>query len=319
MKYLHCHRLLFIIILFAFDVIISEHNHHHHQHNEGEWPIEAKTLANKSFAPTIILILTRKVHQIRRNFHWIKKLDPKEFTVVFVEDIDNKADEKNELIQLESGAFLAHMKTYFAFWKNYHHVTMVGGVTSWDRALLLMGRIFPRDRFYWIMESDVLVPTVHAFRKLHDEAMKRKADFVGTRRIGIYHGESEPTDPWKWNDGVGNVLTKMLIDYPYYHGMACAIGFSQKMVDTLSHFVHVAGSTEYLEVWYYTIALGKNSNLTAYLTPVFDGIVYKADHTCTEVANHALDRWFHPVKNQSFADHCIQTGKWNSSIIELME
>eukprot|EP01040_Poterioochromonas_malhamensis_P009798 gene9798-10642_t len=286
--------------------------------------------------PYALFILTCKIDITI--FHWTKFLSEKDFTIFFIEDCKqtdqilsfdtwkyrntNYGQKKQQQLLLQNmtttpppvghsqgnpNRFIIRIDKRHCLRHQYRHMNyMRGEVTAWDKSIYFLGEITPTYQLMWIFEEDVFIPTIDSFLKVHYDAVNRKSDVIGSK----VHTNYPNRTPWLWSEVP--TFNKLKIQYPYYHGMACAIGFNYRIIQLFKTFINQVHQLDFLEAIFYTLPV--KAKLTIYTAPELNNTVrWNKPWKCDYIMNHT-DLWFHPIKNQSnYLKKCIK--KYNQHFL----
>jgi hypothetical protein len=103
------------------------------------------------------------------------------------------AVDPNEVVQTEEGIYLISLdasttrKSGFRLVDNSKH-NLNKEVTSWDKVLFFFSTVLSTYEFVWLIEYDVLIPTITAFNVVDTFARSRKADLVVASNIANLDG-----------------------------------------------------------------------------------------------------------------------------------
>lgn len=157
-------------------------------------------------------------------------------------------------------------------------------VTSWDKALLYFGLVDKNYSFVWLIEDDVFISSVHAFRSLH-ELYSDVSDLIVPRNSINILGD---TKTWLWGKAVGKHVV------PWACSMVNVVGLSRRMLIAIDDYVQWLGEVPFHEFFFNTLAI--HLNLTMISPTELSTIVYQASYSFEEVLMQPNNLW-HPFKN----------------------
>jgi hypothetical protein len=157
-------------------------------------------------------------------------------------------------------------------------------VTAWDKALLYFGALNKNYSFLWLIEHDVFIPSVQAFRSLH-QLYSNNSDLIIPRNVPNLVGD---TSTWLWPTVVGKFVP------PWFRSMVNAVGLSRRMLIAINDYVQWRGEVPFHEVFFHTLAM--QLNLTMRAPTELSTLVFLANYTWEQIAKQPNNLW-HPVKD----------------------
>jgi len=158
-----------------------------------------------------------------------------------------------------------------------------GEVTSWDKALLYFSILNEDYSFIWLIEDDVFIPNVQAFRSLH-ELYSNTTDLIISRNELNLLG-----DPsfWKWSMAVRQFIP------PWSCSMANIVGLSRRMLIAINDYVQWLGQVPFYEFFFNTLAIQLNFTI---VTPTeLSTDVLATTYYFKDICKQPNNLW-HPVK-----------------------
>lgn len=199
-------------------------------------------------------------------------------------------------------AIIVNVNSQQAFDAGYHMLSyrQRKPVHAWDKALYYFARLSPtRYRFVWLLEDDVLVPSVHTFSAVHIRAQEQSNDLVVASNVVEYSPHNATWKHW-------HVVEKTLrLPLPWYASIVCAMGLSDKVLAKVDNYAAENKRLDFLEAFFNTLTV--HASLSLWQAPALAtlglGMV-----RCSDVTERP-DHWFHPVKKQAeFLSQCSQAG-----------
>ncbi|CAF1223158.1 unnamed protein product [Rotaria sordida] len=142
---------------------------------------------------------------------------------VFIMIDDNKFNVST--INISSNIRLVQISNQECIYYGYRKTIYVGKgwpkITSWDKALLYFTLLNNNYGFVWLIENDVLIPSVQAFRSLHQLYSNTSDLIVPSNKINLLGDTS--TRIW-WPQAVGKLIL------PWSHSMVNVVGLSRRML-----------------------------------------------------------------------------------------
>jgi hypothetical protein len=99
--------------------------------------------------------------------------------------------------------------------------------------------------FVWIFEDDVFIPNIDVIKNLHNKYSQY--DLITSNNTL----KDDDLLDWHWR----NVYKEAKIGAPYYYSMACGIGMSKQMLESISKYANEHKKLFYVEVMLNTIAM----------------------------------------------------------------
>ncbi len=158
-------------------------------------------------------------------------------------------------------------------------------IATWDKALLYFCELNTKYSFVWLIEDDVFIPSVHAFRSIH-QLYSRTSDLIVQRVIPNWSAKIEG---WPhWSLAIGKLVP------PWYRSNAQAMGLSQRLLDTIADNVRWRGINTYHEFLPQTLSI--NLNMTVVSPIEFDTLKWEVIHTWEDIEANP-NNWCHSAKN----------------------
>jgi hypothetical protein len=169
-------------------------------------------------------------------------------------------------------------------------------ITSWDKALFYFGVLYKNYSFVWLVEKDVFIPSVRAFRSLHQLYANT------TDLIVPHHGINllGDTSGWHWLWAVGEFTP------PWAYSMVNVIGLSRRILTAMDDYVRWRGEVPFHEFFFNTLAM--QSNMCIVTPTELDLIVYSAAYSFEQVSKQPSNLW-HPVK------HLAKHKRWRAMLV----
>lgn len=192
--------------------------------------------------------------------------------------------------------------------KNTDIIDNTRKVIAWEKGLYLFLKLKKYFDMVWFIEDDVYIPSVQAFKNLYLKSIDRNADLVirsnfennegkWQSQVKNKHGKKVLKNEWHWHFLKDNVL----LPPPWYGSMACAVGMSTIMLNSLENYRLKRGHFEFIEVFFNTLAM--HEHLNVYVPDELRTIQYRANWTCEHTISMPLN-WFHPIKDKSQYRNC---------------
>jgi len=169
----------------------------------------------------------------------------------------------------------------------YSQTTRLGDdrhyVTAWDKALLHFCVFNKTYSFVWLIEDDVFIPSVNAFRSIHRLYSRTNDLVVRDSQLNLLG----KTSYWLWYMAFGNFIP------PWSHTMVNVVGLSRRMLQSIAREVHWRGVSLFHEYFFLTLALQLN------LTIVLPSELSTLQPSGRYLWNHIIQRpnnFWHPVK-----------------------
>lgn len=196
---------------------------------------------------------------------------------------------KIPIFWISSYVQILHIKKETCIVHGYRRTTYVYTwpleVTAWDKVFLYFSEFNPKHSFIWIIENDVFIPSIQAFRAIH-QLYSPTSDLIVQRVIPNIIGN---TSVWShYSVAIGRLFP------PWYRSMANVLGLSRRLLVTISDFVRWRGFNVFHEFSVQTLSL--NLNMTVVSPIEFDTLFWRKSHTWNDI-NNKPNNFFHPVKN----------------------
>jgi hypothetical protein len=150
-----------------------------------------------------------------------------------------------------------------------------------DKFLYSFCEKFTEYEFLWVLEHDVLVPSVKTIKNLTEE-------YSGYDLVTQDNKLKEDNlMDWHWR----SVVDK--IGPPYYNSMICAMGISRKLLNCIKKYVEEKKTLFYSEVMFNTIAMQNNLKVIAPFE--LKSIVWMGEWH-PDVIQQLPNNLFHPMK-----------------------
>ncbi|CAF0985691.1 unnamed protein product [Adineta ricciae] len=177
----------------------------------------------------------------------------------------------------------------------YQHIMYVYSkpiqISSWDKSLLYFSKLNTNYSFVWLLENDLFIPSVGAFRAIH-ELYSNTSDLIVKRVDPNFDGNQEASWPhWK--------LAYGKLPPPWFESMTNAVGFSRRFLKTVDNYIRWRGIGTFHEYFFQT--LGFNENMTVVSPTEFDTLVWRRSYSWQDIERNPSN-WWHPVKNLSLHD-----------------
>jgi hypothetical protein len=156
-------------------------------------------------------------------------------------------------------------------------------VTAWDKALLYFGVLHKNYSFVWLVENDVFIPSVRAFRSLHELYSDTSDLIISKNDINLLGN----TVGWHWHRAVEKLTP------PWSCSMANVIGLSRRILTAMDDYVQWRGEVPFHEFFFNTLAM--QSNMTIVTPTELSTIVWSVVYSVGQVLQQPNNLW-HPVK-----------------------
>jgi hypothetical protein len=174
----------------------------------------------------------------------------------------------------------------------YHNTISLGAhttdVTAWDKALMYFNVLNTNHSFVWLIEDDVFIPSVHAFRSLH-QLYWNASDLIVARNEKNLLGN---TGKWLWRMAVNKM------PLPWSCSMVNLIGLSRHMLIAVDEYVRWRGIVPFHEFFFNSLAMQKN--LTVISPPELSTIVYRSFYSYDHIQKRPNNFW-HPAKDTALS------------------
>ena len=212
---------------------------------------------------------------------------------------------------------------------DYMHQS-IGSVLGWDKALFLLAHVTRRAyQFAWIIENDVYIPSLQSFWNIHNRSVASRYDlvlppsgmftFIETATSNIKNNYGSPDRkrahqyechfPYTVYDKSKDQHPHPLKDMkapnyspnldnsgPWIKSMACATGFSSRMLKLIDDYVAKYKRLRFVECFFGTLAF--HHNYSIWRPSEMHMITWSGSGqiTCQHIHDRS-DKWFHPVKD----------------------
>ncbi|CAF3851448.1 unnamed protein product [Rotaria sordida] len=157
-------------------------------------------------------------------------------------------------------------------------------ITSWDKALLYFTLFNNNYTFVWLIEDDVFIPSVQAFRSLH-QLYSNTSDVIVSHNTITLSGD---TSTWHWSLTVGKLVP------PCSSSMVNVVGLSRRMLIAIGDYVRWLGEVLFHEFFFNTLAM--HLNMTIVTPTELRTLVYRKSYSLQNILKRPNNLW-HPVKN----------------------
>jgi hypothetical protein len=157
-------------------------------------------------------------------------------------------------------------------------------VTSWDKALLYFGVLKKHYSFVWLVENDVFIPSVRAFRSLH-QLYANTSDLITQRNEINLLGN---TSTWLWSMAIEKLTP------PWSCSMVNVIGLSRRILTAMDDYVQWRGEVPFHEFFFNTLAMQLNMNIVS--PSELSTIIFSRTYSIEQVSKQPNNLW-HPVKD----------------------
>lgn len=184
---------------------------------------------------------------------------------------------------------ILHVSNDTCFLNGYRRTTFVSTwpleISSWDKAFFYFCELNTKHSFLWIIEADVFIPSIQAFRALH-QLYSPTSDLIAQQVIPNLIGNASE---WvHYSVAIGRLFP------PWYRSMANILGLSRHLLTTIAEFIHWRGYNAFHEFSVQTLSL--NLNMSVVSPTEFDTLFWRNDHTWKHIFNKPSN-FFHPVKD----------------------
>ena len=167
-----------------------------------------------------------------------------------------------------------------------------------DKALLYFSFLRKNHSFVWLVENDVFIPSVQAFRSLH-QLYSNTSDLVTPHNDLNLLGDASK---WHWHLAVGKFVP------PWSVSSANVVGLSRRMLTAIDDCVRWIGEVPFHEYFFTTLALQLNFNL---VRPTELSRIVHSGYTLFEEVSKQPNNFWHPAKD--FAAH----KEWHEKLVSL--
>ena len=186
-----------------------------------------------------------------------------------------------QLLQLSNKTCIEH---------NYRNTISLGGgwreVTAWDKTLLYFSILHTNYSFVWLIEEDIFIPSVQAFRSLH-ELYSSTADLIVPRNGLNLLGDSTY---WLWSMASGQFIP------PWSCSMVNIVGLSRRMLIAIDDYVQWLGEVPFHEYFFNTLAI--QLNLTIFTPTELSTDIFSTNYNFEDIRKRPNNLW-HPIKDFS--------------------
>jgi len=151
-------------------------------------------------------------------------------------------------------------------------------ISGWDKALYYFG-VEEKCDYVWFLEDDVFLN--HEDNLLKIDEQYKSSDFLSNTFC-----EKNDSNKWHWH------RIKIQYSLPYYHGMMCAVRFSNRMITCINEYAKNHKTLCFLEALFPTIAT--KNNLQYNNPDELKNITYRAVFKKENIDKNKL---YHPVKD----------------------
>ena len=207
---------------------------------------------------------------------------------VFVMVDDNEFDVSSAPSSLVTLLQIPNQQCVAQGYINAMHVdTRPMNISSWDKALLYFAKLNRNYSFVWVIEEDVFISSVEAFRAVH-QLYSRTSDLIVKRVRPNLSGDLTKWDHWH--------LAYGKLPPPWFESMANGVGLSRRLLRALDDFIRWRGVSTFHEYVLQTVSM--QSNLTMVSPTEFDTFEWIKVHRFEDIQLRP-NSWWHPVKNLS--------------------
>ena len=131
----------------------------------------------------------------------------------------HRGEDENMITHLSDDFFIISISHVISKSLGYHRAwnkneTSTERANAWDKALLYFTEIITSYDFVWFIEDDVHIHSLSSFLRVHEDAMREKADFT-TKFI------------------TKKKFQKLYLKSPLYNSLVCACGLCDELPVTL--------------------------------------------------------------------------------------
>jgi hypothetical protein len=152
-------------------------------------------------------------------------------------------------------------------------------VSGWDKALYYFCRVHAqaKDEYIWFIEDDVFFYSEGTLSRI-DENPELECDLL-SNKVRVKDG----VDRWLWN------IVNVQAPPPWYHGMMCAVRFTNKLLNCIDRYASSNGTLCFLEAMFPTLAKAEGMRC---IEPVeLSNIYYRHKFSCYSGVD-----LYHPLK-----------------------
>ncbi|CAF3674779.1 unnamed protein product [Rotaria sp. Silwood1] len=236
-----------------------------------------------------VCFLTRRLTSATLGFAQELAQDAIEYDVdVFIMIDDNSFNVSAR--NISSNVRLIQISNQECIYYGYQNTISLGSkwrqITSWDKALFYFTLFNNNYTFVWLVEDDVFIPSVQAFRSLH-QLYSNTSDLIVQRNHINLLGN---TSTWVWR-----LAFRKLIP-PWYRSMVNVVGLSQRMLIAIGDYVRWLGEVPYHEFFFHTLAM--HLNMTIVTPTELSTLVFRTSYSFQNISKKPNNLW-HPVKNRT--------------------
>jgi hypothetical protein len=157
-------------------------------------------------------------------------------------------------------------------------------ITSWDKGLLYFCVLNQNYSFVWFIEYDVFIPSVQAFRSIH-QLYSNNTDLIVPRSELNLLGN---TSYWHWSRVPGTLVP------PWSRSMTNIVGLSRRLLTAIAEDIQWRGEILLHEYLFHTLAIALN--MTMVLPFELKTLDYRKKYTWEQIRQKPNNFW-HPVKD----------------------
>ena len=173
----------------------------------------------------------------------------------------------------------------YGYQKTMHVATRPLIISSWDKAFLYFCELNANHSFLWIIEGDTFIPSVQAFRSIH-QLYSSTSDLIVQRVIPQSSEGATSWPHWKLADD--------MLFPPWYRSMTNAVGLSRRLLTTIADFIRWRGTNVFHEFSIHTLSI--NLNMTVVSPIELDTFEWTGHYTWSDISAKPGNLW-HPVKD----------------------
>ncbi|CAF1165390.1 unnamed protein product [Adineta steineri] len=158
-------------------------------------------------------------------------------------------------------------------------------ITSWDKALLYFTVLNKNYSFVWLIENDVFIPSVQAFRSLHQLYFNTSDLIVPNSTVNLIG----KTSTWHWSMAADKLIL------PWASSMVNVVGLSQRMLVAIADYVRWLGEVPYHEFFFHSLAI--HLNFTMVVPTELSAFFYRRHYSDEEVLRQPNNLW-HSFKDR---------------------
>jgi hypothetical protein len=174
--------------------------------------------------------------------------------------------------------------TKYGFQKTNHGAGKT--CSAWDKALYYFSKHSIHHSFVWFIEEDVFIPSIQAFRALHD-LYSSSYDLI---TADVEYNTNGYLGSWyHW------YLAFEQLVLPWAHSMVCAVGCSRQLLVAVNEYAQWRGQLIFIELLFHTLAI--QNNKMKVITPYeLNTIVYRTTYSFEQIQEKP-NNWWHPIKS----------------------